>query len=244
MLGTLLLDKTWQFMDAIDNATDAKAIQNALIAVARRAGFEAIFAGVVPTQGLSPSAIRERVLLQLFPPEWAERYNSNGYVYRDPIVERLSLDRDGFTWHEAYESSQRPEDVAIIRGEASAFNLKSGYVVPVCLLDGSIAAVSFGGAHIDLSPDSRPVLAFTAHLAIGALICQRCRARRAQGQVSPREYDCLLWAAEGKTDWEIAKILNISKPTVAKHILSAREKLGAVTKAHAIAEALRKKIIR
>ncbi|MCV9937367.1 hypothetical protein OIU35_13490 [Boseaceae bacterium BT-24-1] len=39
-------------------------------------------------------------------------------------------------------------------------------------------------------------------------------------------------------------ILGISKPTVTKHILSAREKLGAVTKAHAIAIALREMIIR
>jgi LuxR family quorum sensing-dependent transcriptional regulator len=53
----------------------------------------------------------------------------------------------------------------------------------------------------------------------------------------------LLWGAEGKTDWETAMILGISKPTVTKHILSARRKLDAAAKTHAVAIALREKII-
>ncbi|AZO81986.1 MULTISPECIES: helix-turn-helix domain-containing protein [unclassified Bosea (in: a-proteobacteria)] len=72
----------------------------------------------------------------------------------------------------------------------------------------------------------------------------RFNVGRAGRRISARAYDCLLWAAGGKTDWEISIILGISKPTVTKHILSAREKLGAVTKAHAIAIALREMIIR
>jgi LuxR family quorum sensing-dependent transcriptional regulator len=54
----------------------------------------------------------------------------------------------------------------------------------------------------------------------------------------------LLWASEGKTDWEISVILGISRPTVTKHLLSARQKLNAVNRAHLIGEALRNKLIR
>jgi LuxR family quorum sensing-dependent transcriptional regulator len=53
-----------------------------------------------------------------------------------------------------------------------------------------------------------------------------------------------LWAGEGKTNWEISAILGISKSTVTKHIMAAREKLGAVSKAHAIATAIRTKLLR
>jgi LuxR family quorum sensing-dependent transcriptional regulator len=45
-------------------------------------------------------------------------------------------------------------------------------------------------------------------------------------------------ASEGKTDWEI------SVPTVAKHLLSARQRLDAMNTAHLIGEATRNKIIR
>nr|WP_244613872.1 helix-turn-helix domain-containing protein [Nitrobacter winogradskyi] len=51
--------------------------------------------------------------------------------------------------------------------------------------------------------------------------------------MTPREWDCLLWAGEGKTDWEISVIPGISRSTVTKHIMAARAKLGAV-KAHSL----------
>ncbi len=40
-----------------------------------------------------------------------------------------------------------------------------------------------------------------------------------------REYDCLSWLAKGKTQDQIAEILNISHRTVKAYVLSAREKL-------------------
>jgi LuxR family quorum sensing-dependent transcriptional regulator len=53
-----------------------------------------------------------------------------------------------------------------------------------------------------------------------------------------------VWASEGKTDWEISVILGISRPTVVKHLLSARQRLDAMNRAHLIGEAIRHKIIR
>ncbi|WP_245270124.1 helix-turn-helix transcriptional regulator [Nitrobacter hamburgensis] len=60
----------------------------------------------------------------------------------------------------------------------------------------------------------------------------RLRRPRSRGNklVTPRELDCLLWAGEGKTDWEISVILGISPSTVTKHIASARDKLNAGTR--------------
>ncbi|WP_248309373.1 helix-turn-helix domain-containing protein [Bosea sp. Tri-44] len=97
---------------------------------------------------------------------------------------------------------------------------------------------------LDPSPDDQSLLGFALSYALGTLLQRRFNVGRARRRISASEYDCLLWAAGGKTDWEISIILGISKPTVTKHILSAREKLGAVTKAHAIAIALREMIIR
>lgn len=64
------------------------------------------------------------------------------------------------------------------------------------------------------------------------------------GCITAREHECLLWAGEGKTDWEISIILGISRSTVVKHIGSARRKLGAANKAHAIALAIRIQLLR
>jgi LuxR family quorum sensing-dependent transcriptional regulator len=55
--------------------------------------------------------------------------------------------------------------------------------------------------------------------------------------------EALQWAAVGKTAWEIGQILRITKRTVDEHTQTAARKLGAVNRSHAIAIALRKRII-
>jgi LuxR family quorum sensing-dependent transcriptional regulator len=59
-----------------------------------------------------------------------------------------------------------------------------------------------------------------------------------------RETDVLHWIAEGKTDWEIAKILNVSEHLVDKMARQIRVKCGAVNRVQAVAFAIRVGIIR
>jgi LuxR family transcriptional activator of conjugal transfer of Ti plasmids len=44
--------------------------------------------------------------------------------------------------------------------------------------------------------------------------------------LSPRERQCLKWAAEGKSSWDIGVILSISENTVNFHVKNAMRKLG------------------
>jgi len=62
-------------------------------------------------------------------------------------------------------------------------------------------------------------------------------------RLTPRERECLVWAARGKTAWETSRILNNSESAVKKHLASAAEKLGARTRTHAVALALVRGII-
>jgi len=138
----------------------------------------------------------------------------------------------------------RREDGKRIGGEAAAFGLRTGYVIPIRLVGGVLAAVSFGASHAELDPDVLVELAFAANLAIGHLLRLRRRPKDRERKVTPRERECILWASEGKTDWEISVILGISRPTVAKHLLSARQRLNAMNRAHLLGEAIRNRIIR
>ena len=238
------LRRTWDYVETIGQAEDKFGVQTALLDVASQFGLTTAFGGLVPTERLSRSEIAARILLQHFPTEWAQRYSAEGYLLRDPIVQRLQVDRNPFSWSEAYDSCDRPGDVELIQGEASAFGLREGYVISVTLLDDSVSAVSFGGRHMEISDEEQGALGFVTNYAIGRLLQLRFDQGQPANDLTPREFDCLLWAAEGKTDWEISVILGISKSTVVKHLLSARDKLGAVNKAHAIAMALREKLIR
>lgn len=64
------------------------------------------------------------------------------------------------------------------------------------------------------------------------------QARRASPGLTPRERECLQWAALGKTCWETAKIIGISQNTVNFHRQSAIARLGATCLIHAVAIAV------
>ncbi|CUU44260.1 Transcriptional activator protein luxR [Blastochloris viridis] len=61
--------------------------------------------------------------------------------------------------------------------------------------------------------------------------------------LTPRERECLAWTSVGKTAWEIGSILGISEHTAVAHLNGAVRKLRAVSRAQAVAEALRRGLI-
>lgn len=58
-------------------------------------------------------------------------------------------------------------------------------------------------------------------------------------RLTPRELECLRWTMEGKTAWELGRILGISEQTVARHVNNATHKLRCVNKYHAVLKAMR-----
>lgn len=240
------LTQTWAVLGWLEQAIDAQGIEACLLAYAARFGLTALFAGWVPA--LDPSTagdIPSKILFQKFPLEWAARYNKRNYVFRDPVVQRLQSDRNLFSWAEAYSACGSSKDVKLIRGEASEFGLVDGLVVPIQSVDGAHAAFSFGGVRLQIGEEDAAAFAFVTNFAAGRLLTIGSRRKLGgTSRLTPREVDCLLWSAEGKTDWEISKILGISRSTVLKHMASAREKLGAMNRAHAIAIAMRANLVR
>jgi LuxR family transcriptional regulator, activator of conjugal transfer of Ti plasmids len=57
----------------------------------------------------------------------------------------------------------------------------------------------------------------------------------ADAALSRREAECLEWAAQGKSAWEIGTILGISRHTVSTYLENAKAKLGVRTIVQAVA---------
>jgi len=53
--------------------------------------------------------------------------------------------------------------------------------------------------------------------------------------LAPRELEVLRWAAQGKTIWETAQLLELSEATVAFYVRRACSRLGVKSKIHAVA---------
>ena len=61
--------------------------------------------------------------------------------------------------------------------------------------------------------------------------------------LSKREIEVLSWIKEGKTSWEIARILLISERTVNFHVRNVIKKLDAKNRTHALAIAVAERLI-
>src|ERR1700728_3401588 len=89
---------------------------------------------------------------------------------------------------------------------------------------GSLAAAHYVGA-----------LAFDA----AENLRQARPSHRLQGpQLTPRQRDCVVLVAQGKSDWEIGQLLGISESTVHKHIEDAKRRFCVSTRVQLVVRSL------
>lgn len=119
-------------------------------------------------------------------------------------------------------------------------------VVPVHLPFGHIGAVSFNPVdqdQLDLSEefdeysDLLGLFARTFIASYQRIMVKPDRIPVGGSLLSKREVECLRWAAVGKTDQEIATIMDRSRATVRFHIQNAAMKLDAVNRSQTVFKA-------
>ena len=70
------------------------------------------------------------------------------------------------------------------------------------------------------------------------------REETGTAELTRRELECLHWTAQGKTAWEVSRVLDVSERTVQFHIRNACGKLNAVSKHQAALKATSMGLIR
>lgn len=130
--------------------------------------------------------------------------------------------------------------------EARASGLVSGVSLPIHGRASEVGMLSLvtertpENAKNDILANLGQAQLFTCYLheAIRRLVLEREVIALGKTTLTAREKECLLWAAEGKTAWEIGQILNISERTIVFHLSNAGEKLGATNRRQAVARAI------
>ncbi|WP_308727220.1 helix-turn-helix domain-containing protein [Aliivibrio sifiae] len=56
--------------------------------------------------------------------------------------------------------------------------------------------------------------------------------------LTQREKECLSWACEGKSSWEISKILGCAERTVTFHLTNSQTKLGTNNRCQSVSKAI------
>lgn len=107
---------------------------------------------------------------------------------------------------------------------------------------GMIASLHLGFADCDFDPDESLAMQ-AAGLVLTEKLMSFAHCPSDRTPLTPRERDSLALVAEGKTDWEISVILGISESTARFHVDNARRKLGAVTRAQAVARLIASRLV-
>jgi DNA-binding CsgD family transcriptional regulator len=172
------------------------------------------------------------------PKPWIDRYREQSYAQVDPFVQQACRSSGAVFWSDV--KAGHPDKALVNRflDERSNFGMRDGIVVPVHEHHGYIAVVGFSG-EAPIQHDIRIALTVASlcyHGKISALKRPHVRACRT---LSERELECLRWAAEGKSDWEIGNIINVGDKAVNYHIERAKKKLGVSTRVQAVIHAMR-----
>ena len=107
---------------------------------------------------------------------------------------------------------------------------------------GAIASLHLGFARRDLPADESLAIQL-AGLVLTEKLMSFSPHAAGPPPLTARERDALALVAEGKTDWEISIILGISEATARFHVDNARRKLGAVTRAQAVARLIAARLV-
>jgi LuxR family quorum sensing-dependent transcriptional regulator len=235
-------DQTLSFISDLQHADTPGAVCEKLLGITSAFGLTALMAGTVPQPGTPTGRQKDHVLLCDWPVEWLERYVSRNYVDLDPVVSHMKQLQAPFQWRDAADEIRVDRGGEVVMGDAGEFKLRDGLAFPLVTLDGQIVMVSLGGDRIELSGAQFGMISLVSTYAVGRALQLHTMPERTIDHVelTPRERECLKWAAVGKSEWEISQILGISEHTSEKHLLNAKSKLGAVNRVQAVAEAIRR----
>ncbi|MGH6846119.1 MAG: helix-turn-helix transcriptional regulator [Methylocella sp.] len=238
------LEFTVRFVHDLDRARNVGDLSAQVLRYLSEIGAEHVIAGTVPGAGTRRQQL-SHVLFAAWPAEWANRYASQGYVLKDAIIRRAKSRAAPFFWSELAPIIDADPVARLVMEEAREFNLVGGFTAAIPTLDGQTVGFSIAGRHFEIDPDRRGVLTLIASYAIGRAIALRQESTNQSKKItlSPREREALQWAAEGKADWEIGAVMNISEHGADKHMRSVRAKLGAINRTQAVAEAIRRGLI-
>jgi LuxR family transcriptional regulator, activator of conjugal transfer of Ti plasmids len=224
------------FIDDLSSAQDRENLRDAMAQAAAALDLSCFAYLSVPNR---PGEVPR--LISNYPSTWTRHYLQHHFERFDPVVIQALGHHEPFEWGLGVGSVTLSEPQRQLFEEAARHGIRYGFTIPIHDKRGPIAAVTFA------ADERRPQFERTIseHARVLQLMAMyfHAHARRTLGgartidgvSLSPREYECLEWAAQGKSAWAIGRILGISRHTAATHIENAKAKLGVRTIVQAVA---------
>lgn len=173
---------------------------------------------------------------------WARRYFERNFFAIDPTLAEMRTTVRPFTWDHT-EAKYRSRGAQALFHDVRSTGVQDGIDIPWHTADGLLGIVTLKGERIDDSSNARATLRMVAtyYAEVARELAELGDDARSEAfDLTERQVECLTWAAEGKSDWEISQILAIAEGTVQRHFEIIRQKLNVTTRVQAIVIALRR----
>ena len=180
------------------------------------------------------------VLIHDYPASWADVYIGFNLAETDPIRRAAERSLLGFKWKRVRHLIPVTDFERRTFEAGHKHGIVDGYTVPRHSpgeITGSCSFVIGPGRTL-------PEALLPGAELLGAIALASARhlsgwdERSEPPKITARPRDGVLWAARGKTDWEISRILGISRDTVVQHLREARDRSDADKRASLILCAL------
>lgn len=223
----------------LERAKSSAELSRVLEKLTKQMGFEKfVYALTIRTPSLKP----QEYLLSGYPPEWIKRYLARNYFRIDPVVRHAQSSTLPIIWS---EDTSEPKEVRDFWEEARSFGLAAGLSLSVHEQPGITGifslsrdkALDLEGQDLAALIGRAQMLSSVLHHAVFRIDLPKLLPE-SNALLTTRERECLKWAADGKTAWEIGQILGITERTAVFHVNNIVQKLGATNKTQAIVRAL------
>tara|TARA_R110002072_G_scaffold238329_1_gene395695 strand:+ start:31791 stop:32528 length:738 start_codon:yes stop_codon:yes gene_type:complete len=233
-------------VDQISNAKTKQELHEISLAFCQLVNMPYYVIGVFSQDSLYSPAIHT---LNNYPKDWMDLYAEQNRHKNDPVIAYMLTSHSPVRWDKLLKNErfQSVEQVLFMK-QAIKYGLSNGFSIPIKSISSEFAifSMAIGEAEnaIDIMDNAQPFAhTFATHL-FERFLAILSQEEIKQFELTKRERECMFWACEGKTTWEISKIIDISERTVLYHLNNSTKKLGAINRQHAVAISINRGLIK
>lgn len=185
---------------------------------------------------------KRALMLTTYPARWLEEIFEHRLYLEDPVHAACIKTPSGLSWDRIGEFiAPSPQQIAILE-KGRAHGLKAGFTMPIRMSDEPDAVFTVARAgDREVTGDEALAARLIGTVAFdrGRTILGVDRPVYEPVSLSPRQIDCIALVAQGKSDWEIGQILNLSRDTVHEYVEAARRRYGVRRRTQLVLRAVR-----
>jgi LuxR family quorum-sensing system transcriptional regulator CciR len=221
-----MFDRVDAFVRDVNYVASEAGLAGLIGEISRELGFDyfALTHHVNPRRTYAPV-----IRIDSYPADWVAYFDRENLGSCDPVHRASHRTSVGFAWSRLpalIHLTARDREVLDL---ATGQGIGNGFTVPANVPGEANGSCSFATRARKSFTQSSLTLA----QLVGAFGFEAARRLwrmnnplDALPRLTERQRDCVVWAARGKSDWEISRILGVSHETVIQHLKQARERYG------------------